>query len=420
MFGNLKTSEDIVVFEVAGTGQDFNVTRVKLCEVVDQARWLRQMSWCMKILVVSDDIDFLSAFAECSLEGRLLVWSNRLLAVTRLSLQQLQQLHEIFSQTNSILLLVNDIAGYLQCNMYIHLPYTPRDTKALQIAYWTPKRGLVLTTHLPLFPDKFFKFLQKTSLVVAAEQYEPHVNLLGHETLQGTEVTFSGPLINLLEIFSHSINFSYKIMRPPDGGWGAKMQDGTWNGMVGMVARKEVDFGLGPFGVTAVRYEVVDYTRPVVIDYGRIMARRGRSEVDPWGFVLPLAPLVWAATLTALLLLLSILFLLSKCCSYLHIRQDNKTYGVLDYLRVLLQQDILVEKGSWWQRMLLITWMMVTLVLTRCYSGNLMSLLSVRYSLQPYQSLQDAVNDPSVALIWETSTAYIQALKASYCFAVIH
>nr|XP_053641801.1 probable glutamate receptor [Cherax quadricarinatus] len=414
MIGNLKPPGGIAVYEVAVNTQEFNLTQAQLCREVDQARWLRQQSWCIAVMVVSDDAAFLAAFAECSFQGRLLVWSNRLLALTRLSLPQLHQLHGTFSQTNSVLLLVKDVARHLQCNMYIHLPYTPGDTQALQVASWTKKRGLVLTSQLPVFPDKFYRFLWKPLLVVAAEEYEPHVSVDSYETPQGTQVTFSGPMLKLLEIFAHSINFSYRMVRPPDGAWGAKLRDGTWIGMVGMVYRKEIDFGLGPFGVTAVRFQVVDYTRPIVIDYGRIMGGRGRPEIDPWGFVLPLAPLVWVATLAALLLLLNILLLLSKCSSYMHISSEKTTsYSALDYLRVLLQQDVLVEKGSWWQRMLLAGWLVTTLVLTRSYSGNLMSLLAVRHIPEPYHTLQDAVDDPSVALIWEAESAYVQTFRSA-------
>ena len=43
-------------------------------------------------------------------------------------------------------------------------------------------------------------------------------------------------------------------MRPPDGKWGSKNEDGSWNGMVGMLHRGEVDMALGPFGVTEARY----------------------------------------------------------------------------------------------------------------------------------------------------------------------
>lgn len=59
---------------------------------------------------------------------------------------------------------------------------------------------------------------------------------------------------------------------------------------------------MGPFGVSASRAEVVDYTGFIVIDYARIIGGRGRAEVDPWGFLLPLAPEVWlgVAAMTAL------------------------------------------------------------------------------------------------------------------------
>ncbi len=47
-------------------------------------------------------------------------------------------------------------------------------------------------------------------------------------------------------------------MRPPDGKWGAKTANGSWNGMVGMLHRREVDMALGPFSITKARYEAVN------------------------------------------------------------------------------------------------------------------------------------------------------------------
>ena len=47
-----------------------------------------------------------------------------------------------------------------------------------------------------------------------------------------------------------------KQVRPPDGKWGAREENGSWNGMVGMVKRKEVDFALGPIGVIYDRKKV--------------------------------------------------------------------------------------------------------------------------------------------------------------------
>ncbi|XP_045123885.1 uncharacterized protein LOC123511890 [Portunus trituberculatus] len=46
-------------------------------------------------------------------------------------------------------------------------------------------------------------------------------------------------------------------------------------------------------------------------------------------------------------------------------------------------------------------WMLTTLVLTKSYAGNLMSLLAVRYLPQPFQTLEDVLDHPSVAMIWQ-------------------
>ena len=45
---------------------------------------------------------------------------------------------------------------------------------------------------------------------------------------------------DLLLFLAESKNFTYTIVRPPDGKWGVGDADGNWNGMLGMVKRKEV------------------------------------------------------------------------------------------------------------------------------------------------------------------------------------
>lgn len=68
------------------------------------------------------------------------------------------------------------------------------------------------------------------------------------------------------------------------------------------------------------------------------------------------------------------------------------------------------EDGWWWHRVVLGVWMLMTMVLTRSYEGNLMSLLAVRHLPQPYQTLRDVVDDPSVVMVWEKQGAPIQAV----------
>ncbi|KAG7156238.1 putative olfactory ionotropic receptor IR4-like 16, partial [Homarus americanus] len=142
------------LFEVAVDGQDANVTKAQLSRVVDEAR---RVSWCVTVVVVSDDPAFLATFAEWSLKGHLLVWSTRLLAVTHLPLPDLRYIHRTFSRMNAMVVIVKGAPETLKCNVYIHLPYSSPEDRAMRLAFWTPQRGLTLNTHLPLFPDKYSK-----------------------------------------------------------------------------------------------------------------------------------------------------------------------------------------------------------------------------------------------------------------------
>ncbi|XP_071523927.1 uncharacterized protein [Panulirus ornatus] len=205
----LRTPWGTVVFEVTSKSEKFNVTQEQLSLVVDKARRLRGTLWCVTVVVVSDDPAFLAAFVDLSYKSGLLVWPTRLLAVTHLPLPELQHLQRPFSMTNAMLLIAESAIESFRCSVYIHLPYSPREEQALRVASWTPHRGLRLTTHLPLFPDKFSKFLSRPTLVVAVELQTYHTMEVVEdpEAPGGRRLIFRGALDNVVDFMSRSMNF---------------------------------------------------------------------------------------------------------------------------------------------------------------------------------------------------------------------
>nr|XP_045600070.1 probable glutamate receptor [Procambarus clarkii] len=339
-------------------------------------------------------------------------------------------------------LLASVSLNLLQCGVYLQVPYSPLGAQALKVASWTPQRGLALTSSLPLFPDKFSKFIQRPTLTLAAEinALITVVNPKEDEAGEKVMLQFAGPAADLVSYLAKGLNFSYKYMRPPDGSSGSKREDGSWSGMVGMVIRQEIDVAVGPFGVSAVRAEVVDFTVPILTDYGRILGARGRPEVDPWGFLFPLEPLVWAAILGALLVLPLTTLLMASCFSPNTHGHNYIVPPTSAFLRILLYQctpfvtwtavikigcsengysDIggyganVLDSGAywWWERVVLTVWGLVTVVLTQSYAGNLMALLAVRHIPQPYQSLRDVLDDRSVTTVWEQGSSNVQFVR---------
>ncbi|XP_071540830.1 uncharacterized protein [Panulirus ornatus] len=401
-----------VVFEVAVKGKNINKTQAQVSWMVSEARKLQQVSGCVTLVVVSDDPAFLAASAEWSLKVRLLTWSNKLLAVTRRPLQDLPHLYASFSMMNAMLITVNTPAPHARCQIFVHLPYRPPDAQVVRVASWSTIRGLTLATHLPLFPEKFSRFAFAPSFVAVAEEYPSYVETFP-SWKPGQPLNYGGPVAQLLALLASNSNFTYTFVRSLDGQWGTKKADGSWTGMVGMVLRKEVDLGVGPFSLNGVRAEVVDYMDLVVHDTLEIIGGLGRPEVDPWGFLLPLGPLVWTAILAALLVVPGMVLLLLFCFPRKAPQRDTwKRDNIFLYFRILLQQGYKPEPGEWgWERLVLGSWMMMALVFFRSYDGNLMSMLAVRYIPQPYQSLRDVLDDPSATMIWETGSVYMQFLR---------
>ncbi|XP_063885596.1 uncharacterized protein LOC135113900 [Scylla paramamosain] len=104
-----RSSRGIAVFEADGA--NLTGTHTPLSRVFHAARELRVASQRVVVVVMSEDSAFLATFAEWSLRSRLLVWSTRLLVLTRLQLKRIQYLHKALSFTNSLLLTPHDGRG---------------------------------------------------------------------------------------------------------------------------------------------------------------------------------------------------------------------------------------------------------------------------------------------------------------------
>ncbi|XP_071526997.1 probable glutamate receptor [Panulirus ornatus] len=246
------------------------------------------------------------------------------------------------------------------------------------------------------------RFPERPTLVVAAEEFPTQEVVLVEdpEAPGGRRLSFTGFMPNLLHYLSQAINFTYNLI--------IHLNHKYSHGCI-----QEADIGLGPFGISSSRAEFVEFMWPIFIAYSWILAGRGRPEVDPWSFLLPLSPLVWTFILTALLAMATAVFLLTSYFTQGSDSPRNKNIETFSLVRILFQQDYLVVGGGWrwWERLVLGVWMMMTLVLTRSYAGNLMSLLAVRHIPQPYHTLRDVLDDPAVTMIWESNYTNVQYFR---------
>ncbi|XP_047488149.1 probable glutamate receptor [Penaeus chinensis] len=240
--------------------------------------------------------------------------------------------------------------------------------------------------------------LTGSHLRVAAGLWVPFVMFEDHE--DGTFTT-TGLLIDLMDIFASKLNFTYSVLKSVDGEWGRLHPNGSATGMIGMCQRKEADMALGPFSITYMRSQVIDYSVPLYIDSFGIFLPRPYRERDLTGFVKPFGWEVWAT----LLILLSTSMGLGAIINWLSVRwslpgtrslaQGGKTKPIFQpswILKTLLMEPLSALPTSLTGRVFMGTWMVVSLILSSAYQGILTSLLAVPKVEVPVDSLQDLLD----------------------------
>ncbi|KAG7175830.1 Ionotropic receptor 93a-like 19 [Homarus americanus] len=199
----------LALFRVEG---GVNTTHSDLPHLVSSARKVRQKSWCVTVVVVSDDPAFLASFAQKSRSGRLLVWESRLMLVTRLlSLPQvntLLQRHWTFSMMNTMLINLNKDSA--RWEVYTHQPYTPTGSRVLLLAYWTPESGLIRARNASLFPEKFTNF-HGAHVPVTALILPPFWKVIGRAP--DGSIEYSGRDCLMMKSVARALNFTIVLLR---------------------------------------------------------------------------------------------------------------------------------------------------------------------------------------------------------------
>lgn len=101
---------------------------------------------------------------------------------------------------------------------------------------------------------------------------------------------------------------------------------------------QEADLGLGPFMLSPARAAVAEYSIPIWTGTIKMVSGLRGLKVDPWGFLLPLKPMVWVATLSALLGILVVHLLISTSLPGWTLNSSGWPANTSSCVRVILQQ----------------------------------------------------------------------------------
>ena len=89
------------------------------------------------------------------------------------------------------------------------------------------------------------------------------------------------------------LNFTYTVIKPPDGLYGSIHPDGTWNGMVQLLANQDIDIAPAPFAVAQQRSTVMTFATPIFEVYYTLFIKNPADVFNIMAYIEPLHWLVW-------------------------------------------------------------------------------------------------------------------------------
>ncbi|KAK3889340.1 hypothetical protein Pcinc_006657 [Petrolisthes cinctipes] len=222
--------------------------------------------------------------------------------------------------------------------------------------------------------------------------------MLRNKMAEGQADRYFGLDVQVMRALAGLFNFTLQYIEPPPGErWGHQLDNGSWNGMVGLLGRGEGDIGVGVLYVTSLggRQEFQEYSAPYDNEEPCFLIRR-EKELSRWqSLALPFTLSTWLTVILGMILGGPVFYCLSKPSlpSEKNLCGRSVMYTTMYTLGIHFRSaQHIVPTSTTLQVLVVFMWVYV-IVLTVGYSSNLTAFLTVARSpsgintfLQLYQS----------------------------------
>ncbi|XP_067671609.1 glutamate receptor ionotropic, kainate glr-3-like [Haliotis asinina] len=284
----------------------------------------------------------------------------------------------------------------------ITLLWEPNSRKWSQIGHLMNNGDICPSFNASLFPNSAFK-LNGRKLKVGILEWGPFCTKSTWR--KNGSITYNGVCKDLFDSLAECLNFTYELMEPPDQSWGEF--SGTWTGLLGMVARNDIDLAGVPYGITLKRSE--SFTFPHIMYQSECeVAHKKLSNVDnSWMLLLScfkmevyvcgFLTMAWCIGLYIVMKRLSVVeFVKAREMSTCPATSEDFMTAV----GVPLHQGSLHPPQHTPGRFLYASWWLFCIIIVAVYKGNLVAILSVVEENIPFNTIDElAENDDFKILI---------------------
>ncbi|XP_076329648.1 glutamate receptor-like isoform X3 [Tachypleus tridentatus] len=239
-------------------------------------------------------------------------------------------------------------------------------------------------------------------LRVGVAQWFPWVDVFNRN---GT-VTIGGPMAEIFEYLSSSMNYSFTYVTPISGITGGRLPNGSYSGAIGLLHRNEADLAVGPFTATYERSQISEFTDPIYVDYLTVLTGVPQNSKNIFSYLTAFEWKVWLAMFSAL-------FLMAVTSTIMEgvIKKERRCsiYRFLSFLwnfyRSLWNQGLTRLPELVTMRLLLASWLLAVLVFMASFGGHLRSTLLLEKQNDHIRNLDDVLRFPNVQPLLESGSS---------------
>ncbi|KAI9556332.1 hypothetical protein GHT06_018906 [Daphnia sinensis] len=211
-------------------------------------------------------------------------------------------------------------------------------------------------------------------------------------------------------------DFTFKYVEPPDGAFGAFI-NGSWNGLIGMVVRGEIDIVATALSVTYPRSLVVDYTCAFSDDPISLLIPFPQLESTISGITKPFQYEVWTGIFLCLLIASVVIWLISRVQWHVNRQSYHGRSGCFPHFwflfRVITSNPSDVITFTFATRIVVASWLLMGTVFVNCYTSSLLSYLMAPTFLPLISTVQDLADSRDIQIAAPKHTSVDSALFAA-------
>ena len=137
------------------------------------------------------------------------------------------------------------------------------------------------------------------------------------------------------------MNFTYRLIKPPDGQFGTIQPDGTWSGMVNLLANQDIDIAATLFAVTEERSTVMTFTNTISESYHSLFIKNPAETFNLMAYIEPMHSLTWIGLFVLLATVPPLLYLAARYLTNLNFNIFSEEKTVQN--ATLLHRNIIVK-----------------------------------------------------------------------------